>query len=290
MRDAIFRQLAAHYPTERIAENRILAAIWRTMFYAISPQAPFVMRTARYPLWAHPRKGTLTRAIIRRGEWEADETAFIASRLKPGGFFVDVGANFGHYALAAAGIVGTEGLVAAFEPHPATFELLCANAALQPDARIRCVPAGLGSVEGALPLTVDTANPGGHSYFRRAVRRAGGTVETPVHTLDGWLAREELEERPLDVIKIDVQGFEAKVIVGSARTIARHRPVVLCEVTPSAMSLAGDEPDALLRFFRDQNYSIRPLLSGRFDAIDFGAVADMLNDGRLYSDIAFVPM
>jgi FkbM family methyltransferase len=248
MRDALFRRLAAHYPTERIAESRMLAALWRTMFYAISPQAPFVMRTARYPLWAHPRKGTLTPAIIRRGEWEADETAFIASRLKPGGFFVDAGANFGHYALAAAGIVGAGGLVAAFEPHPATFELLRANAALQPDARIMCVPAGLASAEGAMPLTVDTANPGGHSYFRRAVRIDGGAVETPVYTLDGWLVREGLAERPLDVIKIDVQGFEAKFIAGGAQTIARHRPVVLCEVTPSAMSLAGDQPRALSRF------------------------------------------
>jgi hypothetical protein len=46
----------------------------------------------------------------------------------------------------------------------------------------------------------------------------------------------------------------------------------------------------LLQFFRDHNYSIHPLLSGRFDAMDSAAVADMLDDGRLYADIAFVPM
>ncbi|HCX68053.1 MAG TPA: hypothetical protein DHK64_11120, partial [Rhodobiaceae bacterium] len=110
------------------------------------------MRTRHYRLRAHPRKGTLTRVVLRRGCWEARETDFFISQLKPGGFVVDAGANFGHYTLVASNIVGAEGLVVAFEPFPANHALLMENVDLLPTKNVVAEQAGLAATSGALDL------------------------------------------------------------------------------------------------------------------------------------------
>ena len=89
-----------------------------------------MMRTQYYRLWAYPRRGTLTRAVTRRGHWEPEETPEFVRFIRAGDFVIDAGANFGHYTFTAAQLVGPAGLVIGFEPHPDVFKLLAANAAL----------------------------------------------------------------------------------------------------------------------------------------------------------------
>lgn len=132
MADTPFRFVAARFSTHRMRGSKALATLWRVLFYLLRPRQPFVMRTRDYRLLAHPCKGGLTRAVIRRGYWEALETEIFCGLLRPGGLVIDVGANFGHYALIAANAIGPEGLVVAFEPDPETFALLDANRKLLP--------------------------------------------------------------------------------------------------------------------------------------------------------------
>ncbi len=121
MRNSLFQKLAKHFPTHRIDRSRLLSAIWRILFYLLQPSQPFEMRTRHYRLMAVPARDNLTRAIIRRGHWEPVETRVFTDLLKPGATVVDAGANFGHYALTAANLVGTNGQVIAFEPHLTVF-------------------------------------------------------------------------------------------------------------------------------------------------------------------------
>ena len=229
MRDFLFGLIGASYPTERICHSRFLAAIWRIFFFGLAPRRPFVMRTQNYRLMAHPQKGTLTRALIRRGHWEPVETASFIAHLKPGAFVIDVGANFGHYALVAAKFAGPEGKVIAFEPHGPTFALLLENCALQPAPIIEPVQAGIAAKDGAMTLTSDTGNPGGHSFIAANVYGQGTAQSVPVHRLDSYLATRHAG-RPVDMIKIDVQGLEAQVIRGAIQTIERYRPTVFLEI------------------------------------------------------------
>jgi FkbM family methyltransferase len=229
VRDFLFGLIGASYPTERICHSRFLAAIWRIFFFGLAPRRPFVMRTQNYRLMAHPQKGTLTRALIRRGHWEPVETASFIAHLKPGAFVIDVGANFGHYALVAAKFAGPEGKVIAFEPHGPTFALLLENCALQPAPIIEPVQAGIAAKDGAMTLTSDTGNPGGHSFIAANVYGQGTAQSVPVHRLDSYLATRHAG-RPVDMIKIDVQGLEAQVIRGAIQTIERYRPTVFLEI------------------------------------------------------------
>lgn len=245
-----------------MGENKTLAALWRCPFYLLAPREPFVMRTRDYRLFAYPQKGTLTRALVRRGGWEPLQTNIFRSLLAPGDLAIDAGANFGHYALTAAKAVGPGGQVIAFEPHPETFALLEANCGLLPDANVLAVQAGLGGEDGTLELYTDSANPGGHSYYDWNLRsEAGQSHAARVYSLDSFLSR-QMGDRAVSVIKIDVQGFEAKVLDGAVGIIERDRPAVFCEVTPGALKQAGSSVDEVLGFFRDRGYSAKILIDG----------------------------
>lgn len=291
MRDALFGFIAAHFPTERISDSKLLAAIWRVFYFGLSPRAPFVMRTKLYRLLAHPQKGTLTRAVIRRGHWEPEETEAFMGCLKQGAFVIDVGANFGHYAMVAGSIVGPSGRVVGFEPHAATFRLLSENCALQPYPNITPVQAGVAAENGEMALTGDSANPGGHSFVAANVYGTGATERVPVYTLDSYMA-EHAEGRKLDLIKIDVQGFEGQVIRGATTTIERDRPIIFVEISPVPMQNAGEDYRDLLRFFEHRNYTAHLISEtrGTLERVSYAEAEKRLSDPAIeYLDCVFKP-
>lgn len=245
--DLIFQTFARAFPTRKVGRN-IWGLWWRIAFYALRPSRPFIMSTAFYRLWAWPGRHTLTRAVIRRGCWEATLTELFRRHLSRGAFVVDAGANFGHFSLVAAPIVGPSGAVVAFEPHGATFRLLQANAELNACDWMTSVRAALGDAEGEAVLTSDAVNPGGHSLTAANVAAAAGTECVALHSLDAYLAV-NAPHRRLDVLKIDVQGHEAQLIAGARKTLGRDRPVVFCEITPAMVRRSGrDIADVLAPF------------------------------------------
>jgi len=286
MRDRLFRAIAGAFPTEKLATNPALRVLWRTLFYAVRPAKPFVMRTPHYRVLAHPKKGTLTRSIIIRGRWEPAETRAFARFLRPGAFVIDAGANFGHYALLSANAVGEQGLVVAFEPDPATFALLASNAGLLSAANLVVEQAGLSDQTGSIALAVDARNPGGHSFARENVDTFGHSVDVPVFRLDDFVVERGMNRR-VDLVKIDVQGFEWKMICGAQETLKRDRPVVFCEVSPSMMAAVDDDFHVLLRFFEELGYDVAAVDVDGKDvcSITYQTAARMLADpGSVHGD------
>jgi FkbM family methyltransferase len=292
LNDALFRRLAERFPTHRMGEYPLLASLWRFAFYTLRPSAPFVMRTRDYRLTAYPGRKNLTHAVIRRGYWEPGCTEAFRSLLRPGALVVDAGANFGHYALTAASVVGKEGLVYAFEPHPGTFALLEQNCALQGRNNLVAVQAGLAARDGEMDIYTDSGNHGGHSFFDWNLRgEVGGSDRVPTHALDSFLAG-HAPGRRLDAMKIDVQGYEMEVLRGAALTISRDRPAVLCEVTPAALRAAGSGTDELVSFFAALGYRAEVLADtpGGALTLDLASLADFLAATTAeYHDVLFRP-
>src|SRR5215210_1011896 len=74
-------------------------------------------------------RDSVAREVCFTGRYEPQETQLASRMLRPGDVFVDVGANWGYFSLAAAHWVGPRGTVIAFEPEPRLFELLAGNVA-----------------------------------------------------------------------------------------------------------------------------------------------------------------
>jgi FkbM family methyltransferase len=175
------------------------------------------------------------------GSYEPSIAAVAHQVLRPGDLVVDVGAHIGWFTVLAAGCVGTGGLVRSFEPFPPSFSLLEDNVAPLPQVAITSTAVGAGT--GVLRLG---PQPGSDSGSVTAAAGEGdGGIEVPMARLDDLLAADGSvgAERPVRLLKIDVEGFEPEVVAGAPEVLARTE-VVLYEVNrPALAALSTSEQD-----------------------------------------------
>jgi FkbM family methyltransferase len=139
------------------------------------------------------------------GLHEFEDMAFVLNLLRPNDHFVDIGANIGSYSILASGHSGAHTI--AVEPLPATFARLRRNVRYNDiDDLVTLHNSGIGDSETSLRFTstLDTVN-----HVATESDSGTETVEVPVVRMDTLLRGIE----PL-CIKIDVEGFEQKVIDG----------------------------------------------------------------------------
>ena len=129
---------------------------------------------------------------------------------------LDIGANVGQFAIAVAKLL-PDSRVYSYEPVPDSFQLLERHCRKLDN--VTCFNLGLGDVESELPITVNS-----HSHSSSFLplseehksafpfAREERTIRVPVTTLD--LATREIDLTPPVLLKLDVQGFEKKVLEG----------------------------------------------------------------------------
>jgi FkbM family methyltransferase len=145
--------------------------------------------------------------------------------IRPGGVFLDIGANIGFFTILGARLVGEAGSVVAFEPEPQNVAALRDNIALNGFANVTVVAAAVSSSSGTAPLHV------AHRATARLLsgnRDARTALQVATTSVDDYLVQHP-GLKP-DVLKLDVEGHEIKVIEGMRETLARLRPTVLCEL------------------------------------------------------------
>ncbi len=182
--------------------------------------------------------------------YEPQLTAFIAEAVRPGSVFVDVGANIGLFTLLAARCASPGGRVLAFEPHPGARARLRHLIELNGLTDVVTVSDAALSDRSAPATTLFLASDSALSTLDPALAPLGDlhpfrtSVTVPVSSLDDWLAASgpAWALTPIDVMKIDVEGTEERVLRGMARTLARHPSLkIVCETT------AGSAADDLLK-------------------------------------------
>jgi len=172
------------------------------------------------------------------GSYEAGMLAFIERILPQLGehpVFWDVGANCGQHAIFA-GSLGAQ--VEAFEPLPLVREKLQRNAALNHTASISVHPYALGDSNGLAAFA-----PPDNENFGTGHIVDDGPVTISIKRGD------DVSAAPPAIIKIDVEGHEGAVLRGLAKTIASHRPIIVCEFSGATKSRDDD-----LRAFMPEAY------------------------------------
>jgi FkbM family methyltransferase len=141
---------------------------------------------------------------------------------------IDAGANIGAFSVFA-GSLTPHGSVYAFEPDPRAFGLLEKNIASY--LNIRGYNIGLGDVSKRrklYSLSHDTFNTTYEDSGRVEIVRSKGpvtAVDSQITTIDEFVAQQNINR--VDFIKIDTEGYEAKVIEGARDTIKKHRPIIV---------------------------------------------------------------
>ena len=124
--------------------------------------------------------------------------------------FVDVGANVGTYALVLARHIGASGKVIAIEPHPVTHARLAFNRAASGFTQVDLVAAAAGPSDGELMIETDGGNLGASHVV--SGDRPGNALKVPSLRLQRILGEAGADR--VDALKIDVEGFEDRVLTG----------------------------------------------------------------------------
>jgi len=186
------------------------------------------------------------------GAFEPDETRLVKKHLQPGMTFVDVGANVGYYtALAASKVVGRGGRVIAFEPSPYAFEKLHSMVLGNKLKQVTAIQAGLSETGGNGKLYLGI---GFHNHSPTMVAHENTiATEVTVVSLDDEAAR--LGIKRIDLIKIDVEGHELKVLAGAKRLLSEGRiRAILCEFNEGWLCKAGSSPRHLENIIREAGF------------------------------------
>jgi FkbM family methyltransferase len=172
-----------------------------------------------------------------------DWLRILPALLKPGGTFVDIGANIGYFTLIAAGLVGTGGRVIAIEPITRTSERLKANLALNGFPQVRVEDYALAASSGTLELHLPPAEAHRDYLVTGLTIHGWDGITVPCTTLDEAFASWQLAR--VDLLKIDVEGGEPTVIRGGRSVLSSGRVrALVCEISGVHLAESGLTPDS----------------------------------------------
>ena len=191
---------------------------------------------SKLTFFAH-RRDLAGRHIAKYGTYEPLLTRWIADYLANSspGIVIDVGANLGWHAIHAAQHAAVE-TVLAFEPDAFNAWLLDRNVTHNSIDNVVISTTAIGARRGMVRLhRYKGSNRGRHSVL---ADYGYGSRLVPLIDLDTALDNLGMADRPVLIVKIDVEGYEPEVVAGAGRTLARADAVII-EYSPG-LSQAGD--------------------------------------------------
>lgn len=161
--------------------------------------------------------------------------------IRPGDTVVDVGAFIGDHTLAFSKQVGAGGVVYAFEPNPVAFKCLHHNMRTCGNVVMRNM--GL------------TDNPGiAHLYC--ADGNAASAYIADVGSEVEMTTMELAVQWKVDLIKIDVEGYELNVLKGAGNLINKCKPRMVIEINPEALERQNRTPEEVINWVVAHGYSV----------------------------------
>ncbi|MGH9967622.1 MAG: FkbM family methyltransferase [Pyrinomonadaceae bacterium] len=188
--------------------------------------------------------------------YEPEVWRSLMSQVRVGDVVADVGSYLGLYTLALAKRVGETGRVFAFEPNRGNYRALKEHVILNDVAgNVSIVQAAVGERNGYADLKCNLDS----SYIDGAIKILPEEQDSSVRclTLDGFF-----EGAKLDLLKIDVEGYEEKVLEGAKCLLSdkdRSPRAIFIEVHPYAWPTVGTTSESLLDFLAQCGYDVRDL-------------------------------
>jgi FkbM family methyltransferase len=170
--------------------------------------------------------------------------------LFPGAVTVDAGANIGTYTRFLARCVGPAGAVHSFEPAPESFKRL--RAATRRFSHVHVSEAAVGERSGPSELYLsDTLNVDHRTYATDASEQR--VVQIEMVALDNYFK----PKQRVDLIKMDIQGYELHALRGAGRVIADNpQAKLLFELWPYGLRQAGVNWAELIDALESKNISV----------------------------------
>lgn len=192
----------------------------------------------------------VTSVLLAKGTWFEQEMEFWQDQIEVGMTVIDVGANVGVYTFSAASRVGATGRVLAVEPFSGCVQCLEETRRVNELEQVRVIRAAASDRDGTVQLALHTASELNQIVPDAPDASIDGMESVPCFTLDTLIERENLQR--VDVLKIDAEGHELQVLLGSDRLLRDFKPIILYE------NIAGSQGDNLpvAEFLMQKNYQL----------------------------------
>jgi FkbM family methyltransferase len=194
---------------------------------------------------------SVDRGIFLLG-WEPLTIKWLHDNLKSGDTIIEVGANIGAHSLIMSSIIGADGALHCFEPTDFAFKKLTTNFSLNPSLPINSTLYK--------SYVSNSENTKSNHKIRSSwiVNKSDEISEQMDENFDGEIIVLDIffeDLNSLDFIKIDVDGFDFKVLQGAKKIIAKHKPTVFIELGEKDLNKNGDSVKDVITFFKELNYS-----------------------------------
>lgn len=161
-----------------------------------------------------------------------------------GGIMLDLGANVGRMAVPRV-ILGDATVAYCAEPDPVSYACLARNV-IENGLRGLVLPdrTAIGDRDGSVRFL----RAGGHGNYRvvpEGTAEGADVVDVPSATLDTWVERLQIDLAAVTFIKVDVEGFERRVLAGASRVLRCSHIAWQMEVKPAGLRANGDDPQQL---------------------------------------------
>ncbi len=176
-------------------------------------------------------------------KYEEYESELILRNINKNSVAVDVGANIGYYTLLLAKICKK---VYAFEPDKNCFEILVKNIKENKLINVVAMNKAVSDGEGKVKFIVDKENLGNSRIKSQRDCFAKPRNDVFIETIK----IDEIIKEKVDLIKIDTQGWEPKVILGAKRIIKKYKPIIFMEYSPQSYKENNLDSKGMINFLK----------------------------------------
>jgi FkbM family methyltransferase len=236
------RKLFARTPVERL---RLTTTI-KTKVFRFGGATGDVTADFRGVRLTFPAKDVILAPGLIGGFYERIELDIFEQLAAASTTIIDVGANIGLYCCIAAGRLPATGSVVAFEPVPENLAYLRKNIEENELATLVAVEGqAVGQARGEIEIYLLEGSTARHSASAKNVCNSATSIAVPLVSLDEYVQL-DLGSRRIDLLKVDVEGYETAVLRGASCMLREDRPTLFIEYVPDNLINCGSEPGEFL--------------------------------------------
>ena len=220
--------------------------------WIIKKLLPKKVKIGKYFLFLNPNDPVVSGAIFFN-VYEKNESHFIKSICFEGMNILDIGANIGYYTALFSQLAGDKGSVIAIEPDLESYKYLSKSINSFNYKNVLSFRLAASDIKQKLPLFISKENRGDNRLYSTNQKRK--TIMVDCLTVDELLEENKIEN--LDLIKIDVQGYEPRVLKGMINIVKSSKELILLsEFWPKGILEAGENPKEFLAMLRKMQFQL----------------------------------
>ena len=180
------------------------------------------------------------------------------NNIKSGDIIFDIGANIGETAMNFAKLATNEGFVYSFEPDKHNYSRNLNNMSKNEFDNIELINKGMGDACGSFSMLNTKNNNAGMNKIiptKEGIKNNSKISKIKVTTIDTFIQKNGIEK--VDFIKIDVEGFEYKVLKGGENCISKFEPTFFIELDNTLLKEQNSSAKILISFLEEKKYKIK---------------------------------